>query len=730
MSGDLQFSIEMNSNSEPVLKGIVVGADASKGSFERAAGAAQRFAQELESIGRAQTKFSGLLDQFGRPAESFANTVKQVTLLGPGLIQTSAGANQASGGVRSLADSARGLTPIIGAAVGELSGMESGANLVTKGLTGLVIGGITPVGVALSAGLLAFGVYQDHLRKTADQAEQARDRLRTFAAAVGESTRIQNQISLDTRGLGATTDFERNAVQQEQTRQQLVQSFGRMLTDERLSGEQAAELRRQRWDRLAELDENGIARHEAQARNLIASLSRADAMTATNVMAAAQRSEAAAREAGAVERVAQAYQKVQTAAMNRIKEIDRGEFLEKGADPGANIIKRAAGIQQQLNEIAKTPGQFSDSVFDIWLGKRVPSGTPFDRIREDIEQLQKDANIEFGIFVPPTVQSFLDTVDGQFKKLKGEKIIPDLDNQQALGKVGEVDDRLKKLSDRDIDIKADGSQALSEADRVKNALDRIPNQKVIKIVGLPGGPSGVQPFTYDPSSGATHLVGQYGVGNYAASNALVTKTIKQDIDMGVVASPRHGFTEFFESYGPSKVKQFTDQLNKSKVSLPIEASGSPSLPFSDYFSKYAPGVLDTFASQVSNSAGLTFGSNILGLLVPLMNRASELQAIIQRGVAGRMQFGASILFNNAGESAELNSVINTIQMLSRLLGKGGFSGGGGGGVAPITAHFHFENSTFYGEGDLKQTIQDVAIPAFEDFMQRTTGGSLQTKVYS
>lgn len=349
----------------------------------------------------ATQKLRGELQKLGTTAQQ---TSQQTRLIGPGMIATVPATDAASAAVTRVGAATRNLGPLLTVAVSQLGGMSAGAGTLARGLTGLVAGGFTPVGVAMSATLIGFGLYQDRMRDTAQATEEARRRLEAFADSLTQANSRAADIAASTELIG-----------KDRLRQLEISGAAEIRRieenlDKQLSGEKLTQDQRRAFVEAAEIQKrlqtSQTSRLIEEALNQeLSTIGRMNATTAINTQIRKENAFAAAEQAGASKEVVAALKAEVEAAKARIGAIDAKERVPSEE---LAIRKQIAEVTKKIQEAAK--------------GGLI-SPTEIAQLKGQIEGIYEAAIQKWGTEMPAAVEAGLAKVSARIDQLAALKQI-------------------------------------------------------------------------------------------------------------------------------------------------------------------------------------------------------------------------------------------------------------------------------------------------------------------
>lgn len=160
----------------------------------------------------------------------------QVRALGAAGTGAAPGMGTLAAGVEKAHVEMRGLRLATTVAAQEIAGMDAGAATLSHGLTGLALGGFTPVGVALSAVLIGFGLFQNYLRDTKAETEKTAKAQKDLADAITAVKQRTLDIQAATEQQGKTPE-QQIAIQSESAIRQVEQNLKKLLNIEGVTAE-------------------------------------------------------------------------------------------------------------------------------------------------------------------------------------------------------------------------------------------------------------------------------------------------------------------------------------------------------------------------------------------------------------------------------------------------------------------------------------------------------------
>ena len=159
--------------------------------------AAKSSSASLEHLNRAvgatiasASKASGAMFKFKggwEPSPQLRLAREEIQLLNPQFIGYSGAADKAAQAQERFLVKAGQIKPIISVAAQELAGMNRGASLVSSGLTTLLFTGLTPVGLALAAGVIGMGAWSSASEKASEKTKALAEIQKNFAAGMKAS---------------------------------------------------------------------------------------------------------------------------------------------------------------------------------------------------------------------------------------------------------------------------------------------------------------------------------------------------------------------------------------------------------------------------------------------------------------------------------------------------------------------------------------------------------------
>jgi len=424
---------------------------------------------QLEAVKAAEAA----VQKIGTTAKQVSAQSANLNILGPGMIETVKSSGHAAAGLVNLRGAAAAARPVIGAVATGLMGAGGAAGLFGRGLAGLAFGGLGPVGIALLGTQVALGAWSAYSDAAKEKAKALEEQLKTLADAGKQIRNIGAQIEQAGKALEAKTNFAKIEADQEKGRRGVREQFEKLITDEKLTGEQQAALRQQRNEKLAALDELGIKTHIARARDLADAVGKVNAVEATNVQQSALRSAKAAEEAGALNEVANAYRRVAEAAEFRLKVVDSAEKAARGGKAGEGFTSAFGDIGKQLSEMTKYGAQFGF----LDEGK-------LQNLNLLIQGFGKALEKEFGIDIPPALQATQQRFQGIIDQL-AQKYKVQLDTVDAQDALNQATAKLDEFSGKvatPIKLIMDPSGIKGIFDDASSMLDALRAKAAVPII--------------------------------------------------------------------------------------------------------------------------------------------------------------------------------------------------------------------------------------------------------
>jgi hypothetical protein len=175
--------------------------------------------------------------------------------ISPAVTQVSGAVAVAAGSLDKLGSGSRLVRPLVGAVANSLTEVGQGAGLLSSGISQLLIGGLNPVGLAITAVAVGSGIAIQKWQEWKKESEELTAQLKKFGEAQNAIAVLNQSIASRGRLAADSSAMSQLAERQASERRSLVQSFAQILTDEKLTGEQQAKIRADRNAALAKLDQ-------------------------------------------------------------------------------------------------------------------------------------------------------------------------------------------------------------------------------------------------------------------------------------------------------------------------------------------------------------------------------------------------------------------------------------------------------------------------------------------
>lgn len=471
---------------------------------------------QLEAVKAAEAA----VQRVGATAKQVAAQSANLNLLGPGLIETVKGSGRAAAAVAGLGVKAQQLRPLIATAAAELGGMSKGASLASSGLSALILGGLTPAGVALAAGVIAMGAWSNAAATAAEKAKALEEIEKNFAAGVKASTERLTDLTTATAQVGrdrlTQIDIQRKAALAKVDKDLAATLLAPGFRDEDEGAFFRRESKRNAAARERAAIEKAVSEQITEShRQELSVIGRMDAVLASNTLRRKENELQIAQQAKASEQVIQALEREMSAAQKRVKDIDFAEKAARGGDVGAVFEKQIQALNKNLDSLAR---------------QQFPEAFQFDNVAAGFKGLAALAREVFGISIPASLQASIDKGSDLTRQLGAEK---------------------------GFEIKADAGDALGKIAEVRGELAKLPSEKAISLkMNLGGaGRGAIRP----------------GQTKFTQEDLGVPDKVETEWDWA--GSPTLPFSEYVSVYAPRKIAELADKVKATDFTVDTNLSG-------------------------------------------------------------------------------------------------------------------------------------------------------------
>jgi hypothetical protein len=199
----------------------------------------------LEGVKQAEQALTRLASTTGQHSIALANLAAAETKAG-------VVGGEAAAGVGKVGTSLKGLAPAMSVVASQMGGMEAGAGTLSRGLSGLAMGGFTPVGVAIGVGLIGLGLYQDYMRDTKEATEKTAKAQKDLADAITSVKQRTLEIRAATDQQGKSPE-EQIAIQRGEAIRQAEAELKKQINMEGVTGEDRKRLWRETEAQIYEI---------------------------------------------------------------------------------------------------------------------------------------------------------------------------------------------------------------------------------------------------------------------------------------------------------------------------------------------------------------------------------------------------------------------------------------------------------------------------------------------
>lgn len=311
---------------------------------------------QLEAVKAAEAA----VQRVGATAKQVSAQTGNLPLLGPGMIETAKGSGQAAAAVAGFGVKTAQLRPLIVATAAQLGGMGKGASLLGGGLGALVIGGLTPVGVALAAGAIAMGAWSSAAATAAEKAKQLEEINKNFSAGIKASNERLTELSTATAQVGRDSLIQID-IQKKAALAKIDAELEAKLTSPGFRDQDEDAFLRREMARNAALRERraieaaAAAQIEQSHTQELRAVARMDAALATNTALRKENELQMARQKGASEQIIKALEQEAAAANKRIRDIDAAEKAARGGEASDAFLQQISQLGQKVKEALSRP---------------------------------------------------------------------------------------------------------------------------------------------------------------------------------------------------------------------------------------------------------------------------------------------------------------------------------------------------------------------------------------